>query len=67
MAGKNEKELDVMERDFPEVKEVTLEMQEALFRQGRLVRGSVRLMLGRLSTTEELEERRRVARNKPLS
>ncbi len=57
---------EVVELDFPRVDRVTRRMVEAATRQSLLMRGSVRLMTGRLSTSEELEERRYQAR-KPLS
>ena len=57
---------DVVDKKFPRIEEVTLEMQEAAFRQVRLMRGSARLMLGRVSTTEEIEERRAQALETPL-
>ncbi len=58
--------VEVVDVDFPVVEQVTRHMVEAAAGQSLLMRGSVRLMTGRLSTSEELEERRRQAR-KPLS
>lgn len=55
----------VVGKAFPKVSSVTKLMVEAAARQSLLMRGSVRLMTGRLSTTEDLEERRRQA-EKPL-
>lgn len=57
---------DVMDEPFPEIKEVTAEMQIAAFKQRRFMRGSVRLTLGRLRTSGEIEERRQQALNNPL-
>ena len=51
----------VVELDFPEVTAVTRKMVEAASRQTHILRGSVRLMTGRFSTSEELEERRQRA------
>ena len=55
----------VVEKPFPTAKKVTQRMIDAATAQGRKMRGSVRLMSGRLSTTDQLEERRRQAR-RPL-
>mgnify|MGYP000979125541 CR=1 FL=1 len=55
----------VIDKDLRRVDKVTRTMVEAAGRQRHSMRGSVRLMTGRLSTSEELEERRRQAR-KPL-
>jgi len=55
----------VVETDFPKVDQVTKKMQVGLSRQSLKMRGSVRLMAGKLSTTEALEERRQRAL-KPL-
>ncbi|MBN1343290.1 MAG: hypothetical protein JXQ73_11455 [Phycisphaerae bacterium] len=57
--------VEVVEEKFPKVEKVSRQMVEAAARQSRLMRGSVRLMTGRLSTSEELEERRCQA-SKPL-
>jgi len=56
---------EVIEKKFPQVEQVDRKMLQAAARQSFLMRGSVRLMTGRLSTTEELDERRRQAR-RPL-
>ena len=55
----------VVFKNWPEVDKVTRPMLESCYRQGRLLRGCVRMMTGRMSTTDELEERRREAM-KPL-
>jgi len=51
-----------VDRDFPEAKKVTQGMVEAASRQKHKMRGSVRLMTGRISTSDELAERRRQAK-----
>ena len=56
----------LLELDFPKVEIVTEEMQRAAFKQVRLFRGNVRLFMGRLSTTAELEDRRARARTLPV-
>jgi len=66
MANETETWTDVVDTHFPRVDSVTRKMVEAATRQSHLMRGSVRLMTGRLSTSAELEERRREAL-KPLS
>lgn len=57
---------EVIDKEFSPVDKVTVDMQAAAFKQVRLMRGSVRLMLGRLLTSEELEERRVRAQRVPL-
>lgn len=64
MAAKNW--IDVVDESFPKVDKVTVRMRNAALRQRRLLRGSVRLSLGRLSTSEEIEARRHQALSKPL-
>jgi hypothetical protein len=51
----------IADRDFPPVEKVTATMQRAAFRQARYMRGCVRLVLGRLPTTDDLEQRRQRA------
>ena len=50
---------DVVGKPFTAVERVTREMVEAATQQTLVIRGSVRLMTGRLSTTDDLEARRR--------
>jgi hypothetical protein len=50
---------------FPKVERVTRQMVEAVAGQSLLTRGSVRLMTGRISTTDEIEQRREEGK-KPL-
>ena len=52
---------EVINKDFPIIDKVTLKMQENAFRQVRLMRGAIRLKLGRISTSDEIERRRREA------
>ena len=59
--------VEVVDEPFPRVDRVTVQMQEAVFKQARVLRGSVRLMLGRLPTSEEIEDRRLQALGNPLS
>ena len=57
---------EVVDTDFSHVEQVTRHMVQAATRQYLVMRGSVRLMTGRLSSSAELEERRRQAMQ-PLS
>lgn len=52
---------EVVNTDFSHVEQVTRSMVQAAAGQYLVMRGSVRLMTGRLSTSAELEERRRQA------
>ncbi len=47
----------VVDVDFPRI-DITKKMKARLLYQSLNLRGSVRLMVGKLSTTEEIEERR---------
>ena len=58
--------IDVIDEPFPPITVVTEAMQMAAFKQVRLMRGSIRLKLGRLSTSQELADRRRRAMAKDL-
>jgi len=53
---------EVAKTDFPRVEEVTRTMVDRAKTQSPVIRGSVRLMTGRISTTAELEDRRKEAR-----
>jgi hypothetical protein len=59
---------DVTDLDYPPHSEIIEEDQKAAFKQTRRwSRGcGVRFMLGRISTSRELEERRQKAMKKPL-
>ncbi len=57
---------DVVDKDFPPVDAVTEAMQKAAFKQVRLMRGAIRLQLGRISTSQELFDRRRRAMKRDL-
>lgn len=63
--------LDILETDFPEVGRVTERNIEPIFRQGRLMRGSVAMDLfleeNPSILTQYLEVRRQQARYKPLN
>jgi len=57
--------VQAVSKKFPAPTQVDRQMLEAAAGQSLLIRGSVRLMTGRLSTTEEIEHRREEGR-KPL-
>jgi len=56
----------VMGMDFPKIRRVTVEMQQAADRQRRWMRGSVRMWLGLLPTTDSIEDRHNEALQSPL-
>jgi len=56
---------NVIDKDFPPLKEVSVKEQNAAFKQARHI-SNVRLWAGRISTSEELEIRRNRAMKKPL-
>jgi hypothetical protein len=49
----------MIEKDFPEIGEVTSETLEKIAREGHYYRGGVRISTKRLWTNAEYEERRR--------
>lgn len=53
--------VDAVNMHLPQVKEVTRGMVEAAVRQAQRYPCDVRLAMGKISTTEQLEERRRAA------
>ncbi len=59
MSQGNQTDTDILEQPFNQPRSVTVDMQRAAFAQAHLMRGSVRLMMGRLSTSQELGDRRR--------
>lgn len=60
---------DVLDIDFSGEKNLTIEAQRGVLRLPRLmrIRGGIRLLLGRLPTSQEIEDRRQRARSKSLS
>jgi hypothetical protein len=50
--------MNVVDKDFPKIKEVTKTMVLFASNQSLQIRGCVRLATGRISTTKNLEDRR---------
>jgi hypothetical protein len=57
---------EVIDKDFPEMGEVTPETLEEIEREGHRYRGGVRLSTKRVWTDAEYEERRRKVLAEPL-
>lgn len=57
---------DIVDKDFPRIDIVTEKMQRAAFKQVRLMRGAIRLQMGRIPTTQEIEDRKRRAMRRDL-
>ena len=57
---------EAVDKDFPPAYVMTEKDICASFKQIRFIRSSVRLMLGRASTTQEINDRRRRAMKKEL-
>jgi len=57
---------DDLDRDFPEVGSITAKMVDDVRAQCHRLRGSVRLMMGLLESTEDHERRRQQMRAMPL-
>ena len=56
---------DVVDVDFPEIKEVTKEMVLQVSNQSLQIVGCVRLAMEKISTTKQIEERRKEDRDMP--